>query len=50
MRKQAKISGKYVQTNNIEQFAELYRLYKEGSLIDELKEIVPPFFDQLKGS
>ena len=50
MRKQAKISGKYVQTNNIEQFAELYRLYKENSLIDELKEIVPPFFDQLKGS
>ena len=50
MRKQAKISGKYLQTNNIEQFAELYRLYKEGRLIDELQEIVPPFFDQLKGS
>jgi hypothetical protein len=50
IRKQAKISGKYVQTNNTEQFAELYRLYKEGSLIDEFKEIVPAFFDQLKGS
>ncbi len=44
---QAKISGKYLLKNNEEQFAELYRLWKEGKLIKEL-EFVGDYLQQLK--
>ena len=46
-REQAKISGKYLLHNTEEQFAELYRLWKEKKLIKDL-EFVGDYLQQLK--
>ena len=47
--KQSQISGTYILTNAEEQFAEMYRLWKENKLIEEF-EFVGDFFNSLRGS
>jgi hypothetical protein len=37
--RQMAVSGRYFDTNSAEQFAEIFRLHREGKLIDELKPI-----------
>ncbi len=49
LRKQSQTSGTYILANTEEQFAEMYRLWKENKLIEEF-EFVGDFFNSLRGS